>query len=138
MVIKPHPAPNFINNVIELIREIDPKISINHTVDVKSLIANCDLLITFNNSTIALDSIMLGVPTISLQIEKWAEENDIVKANAVLSISKISDIENGMRCMLYDEELRNKMKNNADNFLGMYLSNRGLASKKLSEFLDTF
>ena len=138
LIIKPHPAPNFINNVIELIREIDPKISINHTVDVKSLIANCDLLITFNNSTIALDSIMLGVPTISLQIEKWAEENDIVKANAVLSISKISDIENGMRCMLYDEELRNKMKNNADNFLGMYLSNRGLASKKLSEFLDTF
>jgi hypothetical protein len=136
LIVKPHPAPDFINNVTELIKEIDPNIIISHTTNIKELISNCEVLITFNNSTIALDSIVLGKPTISLQIEKWAEENEIVKMNAVLSITNIKEIENGLKKLLYDNEFKNKIQDNAKKFVEMYLSNRGSASKSLAEVLD--
>ncbi len=137
LIVKPHPAPDFINNITELIKEIDPKITITHTTNIKELISCCDLLITFNNSTIALESIILEKPTISLQIEKWAEYGEIVKMGAVLSISEINEIENGMKRILYDEEFKKKIMENAKKFVQMYLSNRGTASKALAKVLDT-
>ncbi len=75
------------------------------------------MLITFNNSTVVLESIILGKPTISLQIEKWAEEDEIIKSNAFLSISKIEDIENGMKKILSDKEYCNHLIENSKIFV---------------------
>ena len=138
LIVKPHPAPNFINNITELIKEIDPNIIISHSTNVKDLISKCDMLITFNNSTIALDSIILEKPTIVLQIEKWAEESEIVKMGAILSITEISEIENGIRKLLLDQEFKNNLIINGRKFVQTYLSNRGTASKSLANVLDTY
>ena len=138
LIVKPHPAPNFINNITELIKEIDPNIIISHSTNVKDLISHCDLLITFNNSTIALDSIILDKPTMVLQIEKWAEESEIVKMGAILPITEISEIENGVRKLLLDEEFQNNLIINGRKFVQTYLSNRGTASKSLANILDTY
>ena len=79
LIVKPHPQPDFVNNIIELIQEIDPNIKIILDTNLVELIDSCDLLITFKNSTIALESLILNKPTISLQTEKWPEEMEIVK-----------------------------------------------------------
>lgn len=138
LIIKPHPQPDSINNMLELIKEIDDKIPIVLETDLKDLISSCELLITFNNSTTALESIILNKPTISLQIEKWAEESQIAKMNAVLSITKEQDIEDGIKKMLSNAELKNEINLNSKKFLEQYLSNHGCASQVLTKILDTF
>ena len=80
------------------------------------------------------DSKLLNKPTISLQIEKWAEESQIANMNAVLSITKEQDIEDGIIHMINDKDLINQ---NGKKFLELYLSNQGHASQTLAKILDT-
>jgi len=138
LIIKPHPQPDSINNVLNLVKEIDDTIPIILETDLKELISSCELLITFNNSTIALESIILGKPVISLQIERWTEESQIVKMNALLSITKEQDIEEGIIKMINDVDLINQINLNSKKFLELYLSNQGHASQTLAKFLDDF
>lgn len=138
LVLKPHPQPDFVNNIINLIKEIDPKIQIILDTDLVELINSCELLITFKNSTIALESVVLNKPTISLQTDKWAEDSEIVKEGAVLSISKIEDIEPGIHRILDNEEFRINLLKNSQEFVQKYLANAGSASKALAHFLVNF
>ena len=94
LIVKPHPQSDLLSNITEIIKEIDSTIPIIYNANLIELINSCDVLITFNNSTVALESMILGKPTISLQIEKWAEEDEFTKSNGLLSISNIEDIEN--------------------------------------------
>lgn len=135
LIIKPHPQADYYTNVTALIREIDPNIPIVYDANLIDLIDSCDLLITFNNSTIALESIILNKPTISLQFEKWAEEDKIVKMNALLSISEVAQVENGIKKLLYDKDIQNTYQNNRNIFLDKFV-NKGSASKEFVKVLD--
>lgn len=138
LVLKPHPQPDFVNNIIDLIKEIDPQIQIILDADLADLINSCELLITFKNSTIALESIILNKPTISLQTDKWAEDGEIVKEGAILSISKIEDIGHGIHQILDNKEFKTKLLKNSQEFVQKYLANPGSASKVLANFLASF
>ena len=52
---------------------------------------DCDMLITFNNSTTSLEALSQGTPVISLQTEAWALEDDIAQSDAIVSVSTLSD-----------------------------------------------
>jgi hypothetical protein len=135
LIVKPHPQADYYTNITELIKEIDPAIQIIYDADLVELIGSCDLLITFNNSTIALESIILDKPTISLQFEKWAEEDKIVKTDALMSISELSDVEKGINEMLFDSNIQNKFKQNRKSFLKLFV-NPGSSSNKIAKFLE--
>ena len=138
LVIKPHPQPDFVNNIIDLIKKIDPQIEIVLDTDLVKLINSSELLITFNNSTIALESMILNKPTISLQTDKWAEESEITKKHGVISISKIEDIEPTINRILNDSSFKSEVLKNSEIFVEEYFSNRGTASKSLAKFLEKF
>ena len=138
LIVKPHPQPDFLSNITKIIKEIDPSIPILYNTSLIELINSCDLLITFNNSTVVLESMILGKPSISLQIERWAEEDELVKTGAILSISKIDEIENGIKRILYDREFKNSLLENSKLFVNDYLSNHGTASNKLAKLLDRY
>ena len=138
LVIKPHPQPDFVNNIIDLIKEIDPQIKIVLDTDLVELINSCEILITFNNSTIALESMILNKPTISLQTEKGAEENEIVKKHGIVSISKLEDIEPSIHSILKDDVFKINILKNSDNFIQKYYTNSGKASTFLAQFLENF
>ena len=138
LIVKPHPQPDFLSNITELIKEIDPNIPIIYNANLVELINSCDILITFNNSTIALESMILNKPAISLQIEKWAEEDEIVKTGALLSITNINDIESGIKKLLCDKEFKDKTQQNSRKFIESYFVNKGHASETLAKILDRF
>ncbi len=138
LILKPHPQPDFVNNIIDLMKKIDPDIQIILDTDLVELINSCELLITFKNSTIALESLILNKPTISLQTDNWAEKSEIVSEGAILSISKIEDIESGIHKILHDNEFRTKLQKNSQEFVQKYLANGGSASKALANFLANF
>jgi len=134
--LAPHQEHVGIANVIDLIKKIDPNIPIIINANLPDLISSCDVLITFNNSTIALESIIMDKPTASIQTEEWLENEEIVKNKAILSISKMSEIEKNLKKLVYDDEFKNQLKADAKLFLTNYLSNCGKASEILSKQLD--
>jgi len=138
LVIKPHPQPDFVNNIIDLIKDIDPQIEIVLDTDLVELINSCEILITFKNSTIALESMILNKPTISLQTDKWAEESEIAKKHGLVSISKIEDIEPTIHRILNDKSFKTDILKNSKNFLDKYFTNQGDASTNLTKFLEKF
>ena len=138
LIVKPHPQPDSLSNITKIIKEIDPSIPILYNESLVELINSCDLLITFNNSTVILESMILGKPAISLQIEKWAQEDDIIKTEAFLSISNIEEVEDGIKKILYDSKYENKLIENSRIFVNNYLANHGTASYELAKLLDSF
>ena len=138
LVIRPHPQTDSLTNTISLIKEIDKKLPIYLNSDIINLIDSCDLVITFNNSTIAVESLILNKPTISLQIEKWPIDSPIVKSNSIISISKIEEVEDVISKIFSDNDFKINLLKNGKEFLNQYFSNQGSASRKLSELINNF
>ena len=74
----------------------------------------------------------------SLQIENWAKDEEIVKMNAVYSIYEENEIEEGIKKLLYDEDFKKELQINAKNFLNQYMKFQGKSSRKLAEELNNF
>ena len=138
LVVKPHPhSENFVN-ALELFRKLDPSVPVLTNAQLPELIESAELVITFTNSTIAVESIIMNKPTISLQIEEWAKHEEISTMEAVLSVDEIDQIEPSIRKILNDVEFSRDIKNNGKKFLDIYMSNQGTSSKNLAEFLENF
>ena len=136
IILKPHPSPILTKLAENLINEIDPSIRIIKNVELHKLINDCEVLITFNNSTTTLDAISMNKPVISLQTDSYANDDDIVKAGAVLSISEIKDLESGLKKILYDNSFRKKLMEKSTSFLQKYMKNQGCASESIVDILS--
>ena len=133
LIVKPHPVNDSLNNIIAAIQHHDRPL-----YGIEKLIADCELVITFNNSTIALESIILGVPTITLEVEEWATDISIVNDGAILAISDITKIESGIKKILNDDDFRQKFLDSSKKFVNNYMSNQGNASSNISKLLSDF
>jgi UDP-N-acetylglucosamine 2-epimerase len=138
LIIKPHPHSENLVNALAIFKKLDPKIQVLPNANLTELIDSSEIVITFTNSTIALESIILGKPTMSLQIENWAKDEEIAKMNAVFSIYEEDEIEEGIKKLLYDEDFKKELQANAKNFLNQYMKFQGESSRKLAEELNNF
>jgi len=138
LIIKPHPHSENLVNALSIFKKLDPTIQVLPNANLTELIDSSEIVITFTNSTVALESIILGKPTMSLQIENWAKDEEIAKMNAVYSIYMENEIEEGIKKLLYDEDFKNELKKNAKKFLNQYMKFPGESSKKLAEELNSF
>ena len=78
----------------------------------------------------------MNKPVISLQTDRYANEDDIAQAGAILSISQIKDCENGIKKILYDDNFRKKLIEKSNLFLEKYMKNQGHASKSIVKTLS--
>lgn len=138
LIVKPHPTPALIYDIEKLVKEVDPGITITYSDDLLNVLNSCDLVITTNNSTIAIEAMMLDKPVISLQTQDSFLEEQIVKMNAVLSVNTISEIEPKIKQLLKDVNLQKQLLANSKLFLDYHFANQGTASKQLSNILDDF
>jgi len=135
LVIKSHPSQILKKFVKDLIKDIDPSIELVENLTNQELFNNCDLLITFNNSTTTLEAMSLNTPVISLQTENWAKEDDIAQSDAIVSISKISDCEDSIKKILYDAKFKKSLLEKSQLFLKNYMSNPGNSSNSVVKLL---
>ena len=135
LIVKPHPQSDFINNALDLINETDSNAKIVLEANLPELINDCDMVISFNTSSILLESIILEKPTISLITDDWAKENEIIKMDGVMSINNVENVEASISKIISNENYRIELQSNAKQFLENYLSNHGTASKQLVEIL---
>jgi len=135
LVIKSHPSQILKKFVKDLIDEIDPSIELVENSTNQELFTNCELLITFNNSTTTLEAMSLNTPVISLQTENWAKEDDIAQSDAIISISKINDCEYAIKKILYDTEFKKSLLEKSQIFLKNYMSNPGNSSYNIVKLI---
>jgi len=133
-IIKLHATEFF--DITSIAKKIDPDILIYQHEDVMELLESCDTLISMNYSTIILDSLILNKPTMVLLPEKQNYENEeVIKQNAVISVSNIDELELKLNKILTDNEIRNNLILNGQNFIDKYFSYQEKSSNELSKFL---
>ena len=136
LLVKPHPTPFLLFDIKKLVKDVDSNISVTYGSNILDILNNSELVITTNNSTIAIEAMMLNKPVISLQTEPSFLDEQMVKMNAVISITKVSDIENTVEKLLNDSNLQRELLLNSKKFLDYHFSNHGTASKYFSKILD--
>jgi len=96
----------------------------------------CFILISLNYSTILLEGLILNKPTLVLLPEKQKyEEEEIIKQNAVLAVSNISELEIKMKQILFDENIRENLIINGKQFIEKYFSYQGNSCEFLVKLL---
>ncbi len=135
LIVKPHPQSDFINNALSLIKETDSNAKIVLDADLPELINDCDLLISFNTSSILLESLIMEKPTISCITDDWAKDNEIFKMNAIMPIDNVENVESSISKIIENDDYKIELKSNAKKFLEDYLSNHGTASERFVEII---
>ena len=135
LIIKTHPSldeldPSFIT------KQINPEIKVIKEGKISPLIQSCELLITIDFSSVILDAHILGRPVISLSVKDngWGIP-PALKNNSCL-VSDIEKLNDNLKDVLNNKEVRNQLIKNGTKSSNQYLSYQNNSSSKLIGFLE--
>ena len=125
------------------IKNYDDTIPIYLSKSVIDTINGVDLVIvmspeTYGTSTMILESMILGKPTINIVFNQEPFQFEHVKSKAVCIISEHDELEEKIRKILLDKNIQNEIIKNADKFVNKFLSNPGIASEKILDLLRAY
>ena len=144
IIVKLHSSQLKHNKEIHsFIKNYDSTIPIYLSKSVIDTINDVDLVITvspetYGTSTMILESMILGKPTINIVFNQKPFEFEHVKSKSVFIISEQDEVEKELKKILLDENIQNEILKNADKFIHKFLSNPGTASEKFLEHLRTY
>jgi len=143
LIVKLHPFPLKHNDEIKcLINKIDEQIPIYFSHSVIDTINSSDVVMVVSpepgTTTMLLESMILGKPTINVYFEEDIPKFNHVKYNSVFSTLDNSDIEKNLKKILFDESFQNELIQNADNFISKYMNYVGDSSKTFANILKSF
>ena len=126
-----------------IIKKIDNAIPIYSSTSVIETINSADIVVvispeSFGTSTMLMESMILGKPTMNIILDDNIPEFTHVKDKAVLTISDNSDLENNLKKILFDDDFKKELRKNADAFVEKFMSYRGNASEKFASILKLF
>ena len=126
-----------------LIKKIDSTIPIYQSTPIIETINKADIVIvvspeSFGTSTMLLESMILGKPTMNIILDDEIPQFNHVKEKAILTLSNNHDLESNMKKILFDEQFQKKIIQNADSFVAKFLDFRGNASEEFANILKSF
>ena len=133
--LKLHPSMKPIYDVNHILQKINPSIPIYRTQNVLNLLQHCDVLVSIDHSTVLLESMILGKPTITFGIDSgWYDSDSIVTSGATLKVDSLEDFEISLKKVLFDINFRNNLVKKGNEYVNNNLANKGNSSKFFSEF----
>ena len=125
------------------IKKLDKTIPVYLSTSVIDTINNADVVMIlspeiYGTSTMLLESMILGKPTMNVVFDKKILEFNHVKRNAVFTISEHYDLEKELKKILFDKDFQDELIENADEFLEEFFSNIGSASENFSNILKSY
>ena len=144
IIVKLHPIQLKHNEEIKsLIKKLNISTPIYLWTSVIDTINSADVVIVVSpeihsTSTMLLESMILGKPTMNIYFDEKIPQYEHVKNNAVFTISNNDDLENKLKKILFDEDFQNELKINANNFVKKFLDNHGNASEKFASILKSY
>jgi hypothetical protein len=134
LIIKLHPDPSEFD-ITNLVKNINPSITVIKNGDIYSLLKKCELLIAIDISTSILEAQILGKPTVSISVKNYSINEDncsIFKSHSCIR-TEIDNFEMILHKILHDQDFRNQLIQNGNKFVDEYLSNQGTASIELAK-----
>ena len=140
IIFKLHPQQNPSNQIIIDMIKKNNKIKILQFNPIKELLSDCDLHVNiapdnFDASTVILEAMIMGKPTLNIQLQKNEIEFEFMKAGAIKTINYDSDIKEVIFDLISHHGTE-ELFNNSQNFLNKYMKNRGNAAKKLIDSIE--
>ena len=140
IIFKLHPQQNPSNQIIIDMIKKNNKIKILQFNPIKELLSDCDLHVNiapdnFDASTVILEAMIMGKPTLNIQLQKNEIEFEFMKAGAIKTINYDSDIKEVIFDLISHHGTE-ELINNSQNFLNKYMKNRGNAAKKLIDSIE--
>ena len=140
IIFKLHPQQNISNQIIINMIKGNEGIKILQFEPIKELLADCDLHVNiapdnFDASSVILEAMMMGKPTLNIQLQKNEIEFEFIKDNAIKSVYYDSNIERSMLDLI-SHHGTDELFSNSQNFLNKYMKNRGNAAKKLIDSIE--
>ncbi len=139
LIIKLHPYPDERIDIPSIVKEIDPKIKILKHENIYDLISNSDLVISSSSSTVILESMILKIPTMIVNLTNDDESIHLpyIKSGASIEIKSLEDIDYKINEFFSNPEIAKSTIINSQQFLDDYLFNQGYAGKEISKFIKT-
>ena len=140
IIFKLHPQQNPSNQIIIDMIKKNNRIKILQFNPIKELLSDCDLHVNiapdnFDASTVILEAMIIGRPTLNIQLQKNEIEFEFMKENAIKSVYYDSNIEQLVLDLISNHGIE-ELLNNSQNFLNKYMKNRGNAAKKLIDSIE--
>ena len=140
IIFKLHPQQNISNQIIINMIKENEGIKILQFEPIKELLADCDLHVNiapdnFDASSVILEAMMMGKPTLNIQLQKNEIEFEFIKDNAIKSVYYDSNIERSVLDLI-SHHGTDELFINSQNFLNKYMKNRGSAAKKLVDSIE--
>lgn len=138
IILKLHPSQSYHNEIIKnIIKNLDPNISIHLLTSVTDLIESSDAIITitpegWGPSTVILESIILQKPIMNIILDNHLHNFPYVQQNAILTASDKSDFDDYIEKLIFNSDFRNELIENGQKFLKSYLYEPGMASENLT------
>ncbi len=137
IIVKIHPSQSYHNKIIqETIKKFDQNIPIHLLTSITKLIESSDAVITITPegwapSTIILESMILKKPIMNIILDDHFYDFPYVKEKSVLIVSPESNMDENISKLLFDNEFREKLIKNGENFVMNFLHKPGHASECL-------
>ena len=144
IVFKLHPSQSGHNNEIkQIIQKYSKKIPIYLLNPISELIQESNVVITitpegWSPSTIILESMILQKPVMNIVLDEKMYEFDYIKQGAIIAIPHSANLQNEIKQILFDQELKKELLINSRIFVKKFLKNPGLASKKLADLMKEY
>ncbi len=78
---------------------------------------------------------ILEKPVMNIVLDEKMYEFEYIKKNAVIAIPHTADLQNEIKEILFNQELRKNLRTNSKIFLKDFLKNPGTASKELADII---
>ena len=143
LIVKLHAISLKHNEEIKLlINKIDKNIPIYLSNSVIDIINLSDAVMVISpepaTTTMLLESMILGKPTMNIYFENEVPQFNHVKHNAVFSLLDTCDLKHNLSKILFNKEFKNELVDNADDYLSKYLNYNGNSSKRFAEVLKSY
>jgi hypothetical protein len=135
VIVKEHPSQYDPLDVSSAIRDVDKSIHFYKNQDVLQLIKTSKIVICIGFSTVLLEAMMLGKPTILYQIHpNWIKHDGII-SNSTNIVRTKEEFKKIITRLLADEEFKMLQIEKGNNFVKSYMENQGNASEILKHEL---
>jgi hypothetical protein len=138
LIIKLHPFQEE-TDVSNIIKEIDPTISVIKSGNITSLIEKCEIFITIDFSTTILEAQILNKPVISVFVKdrNLKQVPPVFSSNSCI-VTNLENFESSLNKALFDNEYKQEIIKNAEKFVNGYISNQSNSVEKILAFLEKY
>jgi len=144
LIVKLHATQlNYNKKIKHFLNKIDSTIPVYQSTGIIETINKSDIVIVispenFGTSTMLLESMILGKPSMNIILDDEIPQFSHIKQNAVFTISSNDNLDSNVKKILFDEKFKNEIKKNANTFLTNFLDYKGNASEEFAKILKSF